>query len=385
MRGVITKILKWLILLFSIFMFCYQTQVAVQNLLDPPVIESSKTYNIADIEPPLITICPFDQWDNMNEYGYVGCREFLLGEYSQKQNLRSWGGHRNLTFKELIGDMLPSSQELIIEGGSFENSGKKVDYEKKFYPKYGWCYEIANYTITRDFTLTLRRVNDSDFKAEVFLTDKKLRTLSTVYSDSHHGSSIIVSSDRLHTHVVNVEMLSNIDPNNPGDCKEYTYDEFELCVDKILQNIWKPIVNCNPPWLSLHNQCTGILNISSKMVSELYHQPDFDSFRKFLRMETSFVIYKCKRPCTVTRSKIFEKGNVLLEERKKKSRLQLKIAREVVYKTKIIGYGFSNFLIDMGSSMGFWFGLSVFGLTDLGITTIEWISGLKEKAKNIFW
>ena len=39
----------------------------------------------------------------------------------------------------------------------------------------------------------------------------------------------------------------------------------------------------------------------------------------------------------------------------------------------------------MGSSMGFWFGLSVFGLTDLSITTIEWLSGLKEKAKNIFW
>ena len=45
----------------------------------------------------------------------------------------------------------------------------------------------------------------------------------------------------------------------------------------------------------------------------------------------------------------------------------------------------NNFLIDMGSSMGFWFGLSVFGLTDLSITTIEWLSGLKEKAKNIFW
>jgi hypothetical protein len=358
--------------------------VAIQNLLDPPEIDSTKIYNIADIEPPLITICPFDQWDNINATGYAGRREFLVGKYSKKKTLRSWGGHVNLTFEQLIWDMLPHDKELKIKGGSFENRCKEVDYEKKFYPKYGWCYEITNLTIKGDITFTLTRKDDSHFKAEVFLTDKNLRTLSTVYSQSHHGSSIIISSDRVHTYVVDVEVLSNVDPKHPGDCKEYSHDEFEICVDKILQNIWKPIVNCNPPWLSLYNQWTGILNISSTTAFELYHQPDFDSFMKLERMETGLAMEKCKTPCTITRSKIFEKETGILKERKKKSRLQLKIEKLVVHKSKILGYGFSNFLIDMGSSMGFWFGLSVFGLTDLGITTIEWISSLKEKAKNIF-
>ena len=116
--------------------------------------------------------------------------------------------------------MLPHDKELKIKGGSFENRCKEVDYEKKFYPKYGWCYEITNLTIKGDITFTLTRKDDSHFKAEVFLTDKNLRTLSTVYSESHHGSSVIISSDRLHTYVVDVELLSNIDPKNPGDCKE---------------------------------------------------------------------------------------------------------------------------------------------------------------------
>ena len=36
----------------------------------------------------------------------------------------------------------------------------------------------------------------------------------------------------------------------------------------------------------------------------------------------------------------------------------------------MLAYGFSGFLIDMGSSLGLWFGLSVFGITDLGVVIL---------------
>jgi hypothetical protein len=229
-----------------------------------------------------------------------------------------------------------------------------------------------------------RRVDNSDFQAEVFLTDKTLKTLSTVYTPSHHGSSIIISSRKVHTYVVNIKILSNQNPKNPWDCEEYTNDEYDICVDKILQNIWKPIVNCNPPWLSLHNQCTGILNVSDITAKVLFNQPDFYSIFKLERMETFLAMEKCKKPCSITRSLIFEKGYSFIEKYNRKSRLQLLFEKQVVHKTKILGYGFSNFLIDMGSSVGFWFGLSVFGLIDLGIATLNWFKSLSGKAKKTF-
>ena len=43
----------------------------------------------------------------------------------------------------------------------------------------------------------------------------------------------------------------------------------------------------------------------------------------------------------------------------------------VVHRTKMLSYGFSDFLIDLGSSLGLWFGLSVFGITDLGIIAFQ--------------
>ena len=61
--------------------------------------------------------------------------------------------------------------------------------------------------------------------------------------------------------------------------------------------------------------------------------------------------------------------------------LMLKFDDLVVHRTKVLAYGFSDFLIDLGSSLGLWFGLSVFGITDLGMTAYQWIKKLKRGTK----
>ena len=40
---------------------------------------------------------------------------------------------------------------------------------------------------------------------------------------------------------------------------------------------------------------------------------------------------------------------------------------EVVHRQKYLAYGSYEFLIDVGSSLGLWLGLSVFGIVDLGV------------------
>ena len=95
-----------------------------------------------------------------------------------------------------------------------------------------------------------------------------------------------------------------------------------------------------------------------------------ETLTDILNMEPYPAITKCGTPCTVTRSKILSKGQ------KKKalhpSILILKFDEVVVHKTKVLAYRFSNFVIDMGSSLGLWFGLSVFGITDLIFTVFQY-------------
>ena len=87
-------------------------------------------------------------------------------------------------------------------------------------------------------------------------------------------------------------------------------------------------------------------------------------------MENFQTKQKCAVPCSETRSSIrngfskapiFDKGTWLVfEERVRVSQ-------------NVISYTFSDFLIDLGNSVGLWFGISVIGLTDLGVQLVTFI------------
>ena len=59
----VSKAFRMLILVFSFLMFLWQARIAVIQLMDPPLVDSTERLNIADIEPLLITICPLEQWN----------------------------------------------------------------------------------------------------------------------------------------------------------------------------------------------------------------------------------------------------------------------------------------------------------------------------------
>ena len=219
-------------------------------------------------------------------------------------------------------------------------------------------------------------------KFEIFLTDKILRTRSTVYTESHWGPSITIHLMDESDYMVKVKHLSNFDPRNPDACKEYTADDYENCVDKKLQDLWKPVLGCNPPWLSPQDRCNGVIHGIYDFI-EVFGKPA-GTLNSILNMESYPAREKCKRPCTVTQSNFF------LGKKKKgfyygSASIKFKFATEVVHKTRVLGYGFSHFLIDLGSSLGLWFGLSVFGIADLGILSFHWVRNLNiDSFKKLF-
>ena len=64
----------------SIVMFIYQTSVTVIKLTNPPVVDSTTTLNIGDVDL-LVTICPLGQWNisKLNELGYILPGSLMLG------------------------------------------------------------------------------------------------------------------------------------------------------------------------------------------------------------------------------------------------------------------------------------------------------------------
>ena len=59
--------------------------------------------------------------------------------------------------------------------------------------------------------------------------------------------------------------------------------------------------------------------------------------------------------------------------------LNFSFGEEVVHRQKYLAYGSYEFLIDVGSSLGLWLGLSVFGIVDLGVEMARLIKEIHMK------
>lgn len=174
---------------------------------------------------------------------------------------------------------------------------------------------------------------------------------------------------------VDIHRVSKFDPRNPDACVNHENDEYYSCVDFEFQSYVKPFLGCNPPWLSKIDQCQRVIkkfNMTDK---------NFDIYASRLnpiifndKLDAARV---CKPSCQVTESHV----RLLESHPLHPYSLKLDIHETGTFTKKYITYDFSSFLIDIGSSLGLWFGLSIFGLTDLGIDIFMMIKKLHSAQK----
>ena len=122
------KILKMIVILVSFAMFCYQLNIATENLINPPTVDSTYERIISDNDIPLITVCPTNQFNesvSINEYYSV--ENFLAGLTEEGCNgtiyCYSWGAHLNLTFDSFTRYAFDQDKvnEIGILGGYYED------------------------------------------------------------------------------------------------------------------------------------------------------------------------------------------------------------------------------------------------------------------------
>ena len=200
----VPKAIRMLILVISFLMFIWQASVALSNLMDPPVVDSTEKLNIHDIDPQLITICPLDQFNlnKLNQFGYKSPEDFLMGNDVNKEFI-GWGAHLNLTFVEMLEE-IKNYDHINLYFYVFRNGKEvKVNYEIRFYPRYGYCFDLVNFTTNGEVKITL--FNSEFFEAQVYITDKKLRTRNDVHVASHWGTKIV-----LEKHWQHVKLKANL-------------------------------------------------------------------------------------------------------------------------------------------------------------------------------
>ena len=266
----------------------------------------------------------------------------------------------NKTYEELLEYVLDGDVDLavsMLKDGKFYNKKYNKDLKKRFYIGFwGFCWELEDY----DFTSILTITSWSGKHLEVYVTDKNIKSFYSLNIDSQFGPKIVSSKNKdTIWYVIDVMMKNNEDPRTSENCVHYEKDEFENCVDKKVQNWIKPEIGCNPPWLSKIDKCKAKLTSKTLSYDRIAKQIIFHEDQTFENL--------CPKPCTEMqyRARIRMTG----PDRS----IKLSFNSKVQYSGKMLTYNHFNFLIDVGSSLGLWFGVSVFGLTDLGIQTFNFL------------
>ena len=135
-------------------------------------------------------------------------------------------------------------------------------------------------------------------------------------------------------------------------------------------------MDCIPPWLSPTNQCSTNIttyNLTRKDIATIINSTFVKPKEEW---KPTIMEDKCKNPCI----KMTNKVSLKMDDSKgiSKARLQFRFKKTVRVEKKIVVYTWFNFIVDVGSSLGLWLGLSALGITDLAIQafllTKQWLS-----------
>ena len=135
-------------------------------------------------------------------------------------------------------------------------------------------------------------------------------------------------------------------------------------------------MDCTPPWLSEKDQCDSNITTHNHTKQEISDE----ILKHFVRLKEDWkptaAETMCKNPC----KKMTNWVSLTAERTGYLTSLRIRFDKLVKIKKKVVVYTLFNFIIDVGSSLGLWLGLSALGITDLTMQAVKilrrWLSSL---------
>ena len=124
-------------------------------------------------------------------------------------------------------------------------------------------------------------------------------------------------------------------------------------------------MDCIPPWLSATNQCSMNITTYNHTNREIYDLILNKNIRPRCTREPTEMEENCKKPCKKMTNKVYLIGDE--ESKLLDTDVWIRFKKTVRVEKKVVVYTLFNFIIDAGSSLGLWLGLSALGIIDLAI------------------
>ena len=315
----------------------YQSHNAVYMIMYPPLMVTTSQANINDVTPPLMHLCPLQQYSltKLRHYGYTNENEMLEGKL-MNETFRSWGSHLNMTFQQLVRNVTLFSPEYFIMDHKFDNLLEPV-----FYPKYGYCYEVKNYNLSTMLSLPEQTPCKKNFS--VLLTSRNTRTFYHGDSNSQFGDRVYIDTLDIYSYKVHIEIYESAANTNCNAAPDYSY---EKCVDDLIRNDLKEKLGCIPPYLSSSDHCTIVSGIYNKSLA--YFGTEYAN--SYYINGENIAEKTCAKPCKQQRVTLTLKDQTPQAENDG-SFATFTFDPTVRVNKEIPSYNWFNFIVDIGKKL----------------------------------
>ena len=368
------SILRALFQLLALGLFVYQFQNSIFKYVTGPITTQTSTTTLKEIQQPLIYLCQEGQFNytEARKIGYSYLTDFTMGKIADSNNYTWNGRYGNISYHE-IQDRIYNTDyndvELLNSHTGELNDFKKADTKMVYFAQFGFCLNIES---TKKFTNVRNTA-----RSELYLVDPAGANKLSMYDSN--AAKIIIGPTRVGYYddmVFKIEVrIHDTRIHHDQNCMDYGRmgTSYDSCVLNEMEKYLLKWYKCLPPWFPKNSTLTCLkLDVIEVNDVNLTMHTQFSKYLTGLGMDT--LLTTCLPPCVSMRFKLHEVFHI--SNRINNAAVDVKIKDEIIVYTDVYAYDMFSLVVDLGSSLGLWLGLSALSIFDI---LVEFCMAAKRK------
>ena len=363
------KIARYVVHIAATVFLAIQMVVAVDKYRAKLTMRSPEMTTLSKFRKPLLfTVCKLDQFNypQAKALGYSRADNFLSGNTMDNSKISWTGLHGNMSFNQTLNMLYnPTNNITFFTNPHFETLTSQKS-SKRFFIPFGLCSVYEN--IPQSFIrihLDVREVSSHI----IFVSDP---ASSTSFQPSvMKGDQILLKTTSINGGAYTMHKIQLKETRvEIGDdyCTAYPTEEFMSysdCVEAEMREKIVPTLGCMVPWLSDKDVCLGSRERLPK------HEPLVQWLFRISLQSWGNIIYtseQCPPPCSYLTA---HSTTSFSGFHKTKNAVELYFVEQVEVEKILLAYDSEELLVEIGSCLGLWLGLSVIGIYDIVVILVQ--------------
>ena len=358
-------ILRNIFKILTLTIFIFQVQNSLSKYYARPVVEERSMTTKDKTRQPSVYVCEDNQFNTTKSQavGYDHIEDLKAGKLANSDKYTWKGANGNLTFEEI---------QAIAYDTDYSNF-KAVTSETKelFIAPHGFCMKLVD-TVSEQFIKTVR-------KSMLLLVDPRIDNDIRIVEMNHGRLYCGPTTPNLYD-AASYEMEYSLKDSKIYDgvsCTDYEKinSSYGQCIKELMKEELLKCYGCLPSWFPTKMGLTcekekDIIIQDGQICEKLY-----DDLLYFILGRDLKMFEPCMPPCL--KMSLSLKRTYHISNSKTKSYLSVISKNDVEVLKATYSYDIFNLVVDIGSALGLWLGLSALNILDNTFLLYSWMTKKK--------